>query len=216
MMYRISIALLVLLAVLLATLGCSKDRTPARGPGADMPAANRPTDAKLVAIHQLDAKGTLTVTSPAFKHGEPIPATYSAYGEDVSPPLVIANVPVKTQSLVVLVEDPDAKEPKPYIHWVIYNLPASQTSLRTGVPTQIRLTQLGRAEQGPNSRGSTGYFGPKPPVGDPPHHYHFMVFALDTKLNVGPNADRHKVLVAMKGRVLAKGELIGTFQKPKE
>lgn len=215
MMYRISIALLVLLTILLATLGCRKDGAPARRPSAEMPGANDASQATLVAIHQVDAKGTLTVTSPAFKQNEPIPATYSAYGEDVSPPLSIANVPAQTKSLVVLMEDPDAKEPKPFIHWVIYNLPASQTSIRTGVPTQIRLTQLGSAEQGPNSRGSVGYFGPKPPIGDPPHHYHFMVFALDTKLSVGPNADRAKVLDAMKGHVLAKGELVGTFQKPK-
>jgi Raf kinase inhibitor-like YbhB/YbcL family protein len=67
--------------------------------------------------------------------------------------------------------------------------------------------------QGRTSRGSPGYYGPRPPVGDPPHHYHFQVFALDSTLEVQPGADRDTLLAAMKGHVLAKGELVGEFQQ---
>jgi Raf kinase inhibitor-like YbhB/YbcL family protein len=78
---------------------------------------------------------------------------------------------------------------------------------------QPRLTQPEGVLQGRTSRGSVGYFGPKPPVGDPPHHYHFQVFALDAKLDVPAGADRDQLLAAMQGHVLAAGELVGTYRQ---
>ena len=71
------------------------------------------------------------------------------------------------------------------------------------------------AVEGQNGSGSKGYFGPRPPAGDPDHHYHFQVFALDTTMSLAPGADRDKVVEAMKGHVLAKGELVGTYSQPR-
>jgi Raf kinase inhibitor-like YbhB/YbcL family protein len=81
------------------------------------------------------------------------------------------------------------------------------------IPTVLRLEDPAGALQGRNSRGQIGYMGPRPPAGDPPHRYHFQVFALDTMLNVAPGADRETLLAAMRDHVLARGEHVGTFQR---
>jgi Raf kinase inhibitor-like YbhB/YbcL family protein len=112
-----------------------------------------------------------------------------------------------------MMEDPDAKEPKPYVHWLLYNVPASTTRLPESMPSALRLDDPKGALQGRNSRGQIGYMGPRPPEGDPPHHYHFQVFALDAPLTLQPGADREALLAAMSGHVVARGETVGTFQK---
>jgi Raf kinase inhibitor-like YbhB/YbcL family protein len=228
-LYIISVLLFLLLMLMLMT-GCQRDGSTAEsqrqrndgGPkktllqrASELRGANNPEDAKLLATYADETKssGKLSVTSPAFKHGAPIPPTYSAYGEDVSPPLKWDKVPEGTQSFVVLMEDPDAAKPKPFIHWVLYNLPADTRELRTGIPAHARVADIGQPEQGQNSRGSIGYFGPKPPKGDPAHHYHFQVFALDRRLDVPLGAKRADILKAMARHVLAKGEVVGTFKK---
>ena len=132
----------------------------------------------------------------------------------ISPDLSWTGVPPSAKSLAVFVEDPDAKEPKPFVHWVLYNLPSSITALPESVPGAPRLPEFGGALQGRTSRGTTGYVGPRPPKGDPPHHYHFQVFALDAPLTLDPGADATAVAGAMKGHVLASGELVGTFKAP--
>uniref|UniRef100_UPI00301E5C7E YbhB/YbcL family Raf kinase inhibitor-like protein n=1 Tax=Staphylococcus aureus TaxID=1280 RepID=UPI00301E5C7E len=91
------------------------------------------------------------------------------------------------------------------------------TSLPEGLQEQPRLTDPEGVLQGRNTRGSMGYFGPKPPVGDKPHHYHFQVYALDRMLDVPFGADRDQLLQAMQGHVIGKGEVMGTYaqkQKP--
>jgi Raf kinase inhibitor-like YbhB/YbcL family protein len=115
--------------------------------------------------------------------------------------------------MVVLLEDPDAESPKPYVHWVLYNLPAETRELPEAIPKPGRLKDYSGALQGLNSRGTLGYFGPRPPQGDPPHRYHFEVFALDAPLGFNPGVNRQAVLNAMGGHVLAKGELVGTYQR---
>jgi Raf kinase inhibitor-like YbhB/YbcL family protein len=152
----------------------------------------------------------LTVTSPTIK-GE-IPKEHSDYADGVSPRLEWPAVP-KAQSYAVITEDPDAHPIRPFVHWVAWNIPADQTALPEGLQEQPRLTEPEGVLQGRTSRGSVGYFGPKPPVGDPPHHYHFQVFALDTKLDVPAGADRDQVLAAMQGHVLGSGELVGTYRQ---
>ncbi|MGI9041190.1 MAG: YbhB/YbcL family Raf kinase inhibitor-like protein [Gemmatimonadales bacterium] len=103
--------------------------------------------------------------------------------EDISPPLRWKRAPQGTRSFAVLMEDPDAREPKPFAHWIAYDIPADTTGLPLGVPTDARMeAPVSGMLQGRNSRGSIGYFGPKPPVGDRPHRYHFQVFALDRML----------------------------------
>jgi len=154
----------------------------------------------------------LQVMSPDVRSGGAIPRTYSAYGEDISPPLRWKRAPQGTRSFAVLMEDPDAREPKPFVHWIAYDIPADTTGLPLGVPTDPRMeAPVSGMLQGRNSRGSIGYFGPKPPVGDRPHRYHFQVFALDRMLALPPTANREELLAAMRGHVLARGELVGTY-----
>jgi Raf kinase inhibitor-like YbhB/YbcL family protein len=155
------------------------------------------------------------VTSSAFSAGGAIPLRHADDGEKVSPPLAFEGVPDNAKSIAVLVEDPDVKENKPFVHWIIANLSAEQTSLPQGLPGEAKL-ELPAAIQGANSFGSTGWFGMKPPVGDAPHHYHVQVFALDTVLGLKPGAGRKDVLDAMKGHVVGFGELVGTFERKPE
>jgi Raf kinase inhibitor-like YbhB/YbcL family protein len=165
---------------------------------------------------QAQAQGKVAVNSSAFGRNGAIPAKYSEYADGVSPPLSWTAVP-NAKSYAVIVEDPDAKPVTPFVHWLAWNLTGTLASLPEGVQEQPRLTEPEGVLQGRTTRGTIGWTGPRPPVGDPPHHYHFQVYALDTMLSVPWGADRDTLLDAMKGHVLAKGELIGTYaqkQKP--
>jgi len=152
----------------------------------------------------------LAVSAPGI-HGT-ISKVQSEYGDGVSPEIWWD--PVEgSESYALILEDPDAPTPTPFVHWVAYNIPADRTSLPEGLQKQAELSELDGLLQGKTSKGNIGYFGPRPPVGDPPHHYHFQVFALDRKLDVPPGAERDDVLAAMNGHVLAAGELVGTYQQ---
>jgi Raf kinase inhibitor-like YbhB/YbcL family protein len=162
------------------------------------------------------AQGKLAVTSTAFSNNGTMPMKYSEYADGVSPNLSWAAVP-NARSYAIIAEDPDAKPQLPFVHWVAWNIPADVTRLPDGVQEQPRLTEPDGVLQGRNSRGSTGYYGPRPPAGEAAHRYHFQVFALDAKLDVPFGADRDQVLAAMQGHVLAKGEIVGKYmqaQKP--
>ncbi|MGY8564503.1 YbhB/YbcL family Raf kinase inhibitor-like protein [Paracidovorax citrulli] len=178
----------------------SLERQLAAGTGVPL-ALERTPNAPSVAVH-----------SPAFQDGQPLPPRFSAYHEGLSPPLAWDAVP-NALTYVVIAEDPDSTPVKPFVHWVAWNIPASVTSLPEGLQVQPRLTDPEGVLQGATSRGSVGYYGPKPPVGDPPHHYHFQVLALDKKLDAQPGATRDEVLNAAKGHVLAKGSIVGTYQQ---
>jgi Raf kinase inhibitor-like YbhB/YbcL family protein len=154
--------------------------------------------------------GKLAVSSSAFKEGGMLAPRFSEYADGVSPPLAWTAVP-NARSYAIVAEDPDSTPIKPFVHWLAWNIPATVTALPEGLQEQPRLTEPEGVLQGRTSRGSTGYYGPKPPVGDPAHHYHFQVFALDTVLDVPFGADRDQVLAAMKGHVLAKGTLVGNY-----
>ena len=159
---------------------------------------------------QARGKRPLAVRSPSISGG--IPAKHSEYADGVSPE-ISWNSLTEAKSYALILEDPDAKSVRPFVHWVAWNIPGSVTTLPEGLQEQPRLTEPEGILQGKTSRGSVGYFGPRPPPGDPPHHYHFQVFALDTELDVPAGAERDEVLEAMNGHVLAVGELIGTFQQ---
>jgi Raf kinase inhibitor-like YbhB/YbcL family protein len=153
------------------------------------------------------AAGTLAVTSPAFAAGGVIPLRHSAYGDGRAPALAWSALPAGTKSLAIMVEDPDAMSARPYVHWLAWNIDPALTGLgEAAVPAG--------AVQGRNNRGSSLYFGPRPP-GSKPHHYHFQVFALDVMLDLPAGARREQLLAAMNGHVLAKGDLIGLFGKPR-
>jgi Raf kinase inhibitor-like YbhB/YbcL family protein len=159
---------------------------------------------------------SLTVSSNAFSQGGAIPDLYSSYDQNASPPLHWTQGPSGTQSYAILAEDPDASTtPLPVVHWVVWNIPGSVVSLREGLESLDRLEDPMGLRQGPNTAaGSVGYKGPHPPAGDPPHHYHFEVFALDQMLDLRVGANREDLVKAMRGHVLAKGELVGLLNRP--
>ncbi len=173
-----------------------------------------PTDGKEVPKMEL--------TSSAFANGQPIPKKYTGAGADVSPPLTWSDPPEGTRSLALICDDPDApsaKNPRPegpWVHWVIYNIPADVRSLPEGLPRQAKLEKPAGALQGRNdfSGNNIGYSGPMPPPGSGPHRYFFKIYALDTTLSLDPQSTtKAKLLEAIQGHILAEGQLMGTFER---
>ncbi|MDP9840480.1 Raf kinase inhibitor-like YbhB/YbcL family protein [Neorhizobium huautlense] len=171
--------------------------------------------ASQIAIDLVKGKAEQAITVKAgFDKEGPIPAQYVADGDNASPVIEWASIPEGTKSFVLIVDDPDAAKPKPFMHWLAYDIPAATTKLREGIPGTPILQEPKAMKQGANSMGSIGYTGPKPPGGDPPHHYHFQVFALDIEnLGLEPGADRDAVLKAMEGHVLGKGQIVGMSER---
>ena len=162
------------------------------------------------------AKGTIAVRSTAFGPDAPLPDRHSDYTGGDSPDLSWSGVPLTAKSVVLIAEDPDAVSPKPFAHWMIANLPPTTTELPAGLSKEGRLPALGGAVQGGTHAGSIGYYGPRPPAGDAPHRYHFQVFALDHTLTLAPGFTREALLDAIDGQVLAKGALVGTYQRKED
>lgn len=148
--------------------------------------------------------GTLTITSPAFKQGEAIPARYTCDGGDSNPPLVIGNTPPATRSLAIIMDDPDAPMGT-WVHWVAWNIPAQTREIsEAGPPSGAFL--------GMNSWKRNSYGGPCPPSGL--HRYYFRIYALDTLLHLNSSSTKGGLEQAMQGHILAKGELMGTYKRP--
>ncbi|HEY5312931.1 MAG TPA: YbhB/YbcL family Raf kinase inhibitor-like protein [Pirellulales bacterium] len=157
----------------------------------------------------------MLLKSEAFADGAPIPKQYTVEGQDLSPPLAWDNVPANCQEMSLICDDSDAPSKAPWVHWVLYKIPADVRQLAPGVPAVARPQSPAGAVEGHNSwkSGNTlGYRGPAPPPGRV-HHYHFRLYALDTKLTLAEGADRAAVDKAMTGHILAKALLIGTFQR---
>ncbi|MBO0765818.1 MAG: YbhB/YbcL family Raf kinase inhibitor-like protein [Hyphomicrobiaceae bacterium] len=155
---------------------------------------------------------TLRLNSPAFGDGTPIPAKYTCEGEDTSPPLTWSGVPDGTKSLVLIVDDPDAPDPKApkmiWTHWVVYNLPASTTGLAEGAMVLPKEAKIGL-----NDWKRPAYGGPCPPIGR--HRYFHKLYALNVMLTDLDQATKAKLEGAMKGHILAEAQLVGTYQKRK-
>lgn len=154
----------------------------------------------------------MTLHSTAFSDRGVIPKRYTCQGEDISPPLRWRGVPSKAKSLVLIIEDPDAPDPRApkmtWIHWVLFNLPAEDGGLATAMKTAA----LPRgAEAGRNSWGRRDYGGPCPPIGR--HRYFFKLYALDTELRGLGDPDKDAVVAAMRGHIIAKTALMGTYEK---
>ena len=158
-----------------------------------------------------EAKMAWTLSSTAFKNGERIPRKYTGDGDDVSPPLSWTAPPAKTVELALICDDPDAPRGT-FTHWVLYGLPASTTALPENVAKTETLPKLGGAKQGRNSAGKTGYLGPSPPPG-PVHHYHFMLYELDAKLDLKPGATAKDLRKVMEGHALGQTELVGLYSR---
>jgi Raf kinase inhibitor-like YbhB/YbcL family protein len=152
----------------------------------------------------------MKISSTAFENGASIPSTYGCEGSDLSPPLAFADVPPDAKSLVLIVDDPDAPDPRAprttWVHWIIYNLPATVKGLAEGVRSFPPGTRHGR-----NDWKRTGYGGPCPPIGR--HRYFHKLYALDTVLPDLEQPTKAKLESAMAGHVLAQVELVGLYQK---
>ena len=154
--------------------------------------------------------GNLEVTSSVFKNDGFIPTKYTGVGEEMSPPLKISGVDPDAVSIAMIVDDPDAPiTPDPFIHWVIYNIPSSITDIGENIPNIEVVDSLGGAMQGNNGIEKIGYLGPKPPYGT--HTYRFIVYTLDTVLDLAPGATRAQLEKAMEGHILQTGLLKGKF-----
>jgi len=174
-------ALPVLLSALLLVTGCA-------GPGDGGGAAPEEAEMK--------------VTSPAFGEGGTVPVKYTCEGEDVSPPLNWEGVPEGTESLVLIVDDPDAPG-ETFTHWVLYDVSPARSGLDEAESV---------GSSGVNDFDDQGYGGPCPPPGAP-HRYRFKVYALDTELGLGPGATKGGVLDAADGHILDRGSLTGKFSR---
>jgi hypothetical protein len=150
----------------------------------------------------------IKVTSSAFEDGGLIPAKYTCDGEDISPPLQWAGVPEGAGSVALICDDPDAPMGT-FVHWVLFNLPATTTELAEDVPADKTLPN--GARQGITDFGRIGYGGPCPPSGT--HRYFFKIYALDTELALKAGASKREMLRAMEGHILAQGQLMGKYRR---
>jgi Raf kinase inhibitor-like YbhB/YbcL family protein len=157
----------------------------------------------------------LTLTTTAFPDGGIIPNKFTqADPNAVSPRLQWTNVPPNTVSFALIMHDPDVarqRTTEDVLHWLVFNIPGTARELPEGVPPQAQLPD--GTIQGKNVGGVAGYRGPGAPAAGPHHHYTFELFALDTKLDLGPEATREDVLKAMNGHILGKGVLVGRFHR---
>ncbi|WP_136687712.1 YbhB/YbcL family Raf kinase inhibitor-like protein [Halorhabdus amylolytica] len=146
---------------------------------------------------------SFTIRSPAFDDGAPIPEEYGYTERNVNPPLSLAGVPDDTESLAVVMDDPDALEPagKIWDHWVVWNVPPDVTT----IPEEYDVAD----GEGRNDFGERGYGGPNPPDGR--HTYRFVAYALDTTLSLQPGATKDDLESAIEGHVLAEDMLEGTY-----
>ena len=153
----------------------------------------------------------MTIQSSAFSNNEPIPVRFTADGEDISPALSWSGVPENARELALIVDDPDAPGPQPWVHWVIYKIPADAGGLPEGVAKTERPSEPAGSMQGKNSWRNIGYGGPSPPSGM--HHYYFKLYALDTALDVAAGLDKDGLIAAMEGHIIAQAELVGTYKR---
>jgi Raf kinase inhibitor-like YbhB/YbcL family protein len=160
----------------------------------------------------------ITVSSAALKQDETIPRQYTPDGRNDSPPLTWAGIPEGARELAVVCEDPDAGSPPPFVHWIVYKIPATAKGLPEALPIDTATNMpvgLSGAVQGTNGFRRTLYRGPAPPPGKP-HHYHFVVYALDAPVAVKPGQPpmtRAELLEAIKGHVVGQGELVALYER---
>jgi Raf kinase inhibitor-like YbhB/YbcL family protein len=159
----------------------------------------------LMAVVSFAAGGAkMTITSSAFQEGANIPSKFSCDGPNTSPPLQIAEVPSGAKSLALIVEDPDAPSGL-FTHWAVWNISPQTNAIAEG--------SAPKGVYGTNDFGKSGYGGPCPPSGT--HRYYFKVFALDRELNLPSGARRSQLDSAMKGHVVAQGQLVGRYSRKK-
>lgn len=186
-------------AAVILLAGCS--RPPSRTNAAD--------NDSVAAIPQ---PASFKLTSASVVAGDSIPAQFTCDDADQSPPLSWTGAPEGTRSFTLIVDDPDAPGGT-FVHWVIYNIPATADSLPAGIATGARVPELGEARQAENGFNKTlGYGGPCPPKG-PAHNYHFRLFALDRTLDISTPASRDDVVKAMEDHTLGHTQLVAPYSR---
>ncbi len=158
----------------------------------------------------------ITVTSSVLKEGQPIPKDYTADGKNVSPPISWSNLPEGAKELALICEDPVAPTPQPFVHWVLYKIPPTATGLPEGLPIDAATPmpkELTGAIQGISGFRRPIWRGPAPPKPGVVHKYHFIVYALDTALDVQPGLNKTQLLDAMKGHIIGQGQLVATYER---
>jgi Raf kinase inhibitor-like YbhB/YbcL family protein len=158
----------------------------------------------------------LTLTTPDFTDGSTIPNQFTAADpKPVSPELDWTNVPAGTVSFVLILHDPDTalqRKTDDVLHWLVFNIPGTAHQLPRGMDNVAQLPD--GTVQAKSLRGAAGFMAPAAPPAGPDHHYTFELFALDTKLDLGPDATRQQVIDAIQGHILGKGVLVGRFHRP--
>lgn len=150
----------------------------------------------------------MKLSSPAFFHQALMPSVYTCDGQNISPQLEWDGLPKGTQSLALIMDDPDATSGT-WVHWVIFNIPSSINSLEENIPREHELPNGGR--QGVNSSGKIGYIGPCPPSGK--HRYFFKLYALDKHLELEAGGTNDGLLRSMQDHILEEAQLIGLYQR---
>lgn len=168
------------------------------------------------------APATLTVTSPTLKANEVVPIDHTADGKNISPALMWSGAPAATRQFALIYDDPDVafgNPPQSFVHWVVYNIPATAKGLPAELPMDAVLTapaDIAGSIQGLSGFKRTGYRGPAPPPGKP-HHYTWTVYALDAELKLEQGLNRNQLLEAMKGHIIGQGALVAIYErKPKQ
>lgn len=172
-----------------------------------LPAAWTPVDGQ--------STGSFVVESPTMGTGRVMPRDYSPDGRNISPPITWRGLPEGTRQLALICQDHGAGNPPPWVHWIIYNIPATARGLPEGIPfdpSEPMPPGLDGAVQGNNGWGLAMYRGPAPPGGTV-HHYDFAVFALDTELDLPPGLTRDELLEAIEGHVIGQGNMVPLYRR---
>jgi len=154
----------------------------------------------------------VTVTCPSQLADGRLDDRHSAYHDNISPPLMWTQVP-DARAWAVIVEDPDAPQDEPFVHWMIWNIPGEVVRLPEGL-ANAPFTERPVAVQGRNGHHGYGWFGPRPPAGHGLHHYYFQVFALNDLIEMGPDTELKELLNALKATTIASGEMSATYEAP--
>ena len=144
-----------------------------------------------------------------FEYKQPIPIEYTCEGRNISPPLQLSGVPEQADSLVLIMDDPDAPKGT-FDHWILWNISPKVTTISEGA--EELFGEGSEVKRGTNSYGELDYRGPCPPPGKP-HRYFFKLYALDTHLSLKEGVSKHDVEKAMEGHVIDQAELVGTYQR---
>jgi len=203
--WRLRVALLLLAAFCSCQAGAER---PGKKKAADEPAPSP----------QVTTVAKIKLTSSAFDESERIPKKFTGEGDDVSPPLEWSGLPDGTKELALICDDPDAPRKEPWVHWVIYKIPATSKGLPEGVEATARPKEPAGALNGKNSwpgDENLGYRGPMPPPGHGRHRYYFKLYALDQSLDAEPGLTKAELLRQISGHVLGEGRLMGTYERKK-